>query len=322
MFGVNSNAVRYTGRWNVTDEQAVTTAPGGIIEIAFEGNGAVIHFDIDTNQAPYPHLWIIVDNGAKVETPLDRFLRIETKESGNHIVKIIFKGAVEYQHRWYAPLIGKVSFCGFEAEKEGVLPEDNRKTIEFIGDSITEGVLIDFDYAPERIDQLNRVYQDDVTATYAYLTAEALDLKPIIMGYGAVGITKAGQGAVPRVSESYQYCYHNAPMDSCNADYIVINHGTNDMPKPPQEYIRGMEELLTLVRSRNLNSKIAVMVPFYGCFRSELSEFIPRYNKENNDNIFLIDTTGWIPQTPIHPVRTGHKIAADKLIEILKKWMQ
>ena len=92
------------------------------------------------------------------------------------------------QHRWYQPLIGKISFCGFEAEKEGTLPMDFRKTIEFIGDSITEGVLVGEDYRVDSFEQLNRVYQDDAMATYAYKTALALNLKPVIMGYGATGI--------------------------------------------------------------------------------------------------------------------------------------
>ena len=95
---------------------ATTTAPGGMIEIALQGENAILHFDIKTNQHPYPHLWIKVDNGAKIEVPLDRYLRIETDTDENHLVTIIFKGAVEMQHRWYPPLIGKVSFCGFEAE--------------------------------------------------------------------------------------------------------------------------------------------------------------------------------------------------------------
>lgn len=321
MFGTNSKAVRFTGRWNVTDKQAVTTAPGGVIEIAYYGCGAVLHFDVSTNTNPLPHLWIIVDDGAKTEVPLAQYLRVEANNVGNHIIKIIFKSAVEMQHRWHQPLIGKVSFCGFEADKEGILPEDNRKTIEFIGDSITEGVLVDVEYDPQKLDQPNRVYQDDVTATYAYLTAEAYNLKPVIMGYGAVGITCSGQGAVPKVAEAYPYYYHNTPMKSLNADYIVINHGTNDGLATAEEFVDGYIQLLKLIRSRNPQSKIAVIIPFYGRFRDEFIEFIPNFNKENEDNLFLVDTYGWLPKEPVHPSRDGHKYASLKLIEALRDWI-
>ena len=156
LYTAQSKAVRFTGRWNITDS-ATTTAPGGMIEIAFQGNAAVLHFDIQTNQQPYPHLWIKVDHGAKIEVPIDRYIRIETETNGNHIIMVVFKGAIEMQHRWYQPLIGKVSFCGFEAEQEGTLPDDFRKTIEFIGDSIIEGVLVDEEYKADSCDQLNRV---------------------------------------------------------------------------------------------------------------------------------------------------------------------
>ena len=321
LFRTNSPAIRFTGRWDITEKCAVTTAPGGVIEIGYYGKMAVLHFDVATNRTPFPHLWVAVDDGAKVEVPLAQFLRVEAKEEGNHVVKITFKGAVEMHHRWYPPLIGKVSFCGFEADAEGQLPEDNRKTIEFIGDSITEGVLIDAEYDPKKLDQPNRVYQDDVTATYAYLTAEAFGLKPVIMGYGAVGITCSGQGAVPRVAEAYPYYYHGRPMESLNADYIVINHGTNDGKATAEEYLAGMEEFLCLVRSRNSQSKIAVIIPFYQRFRDELLDFIPKFNKKYNEDIFLVDTYGWLPKEPVHPLRDGHRLAADKLIEILKDWI-
>ena len=57
--------------------------------------------------------------------------------------------------------------------------------IEFIGDSITEGILIDpdqhYDDAAPSVD--DRALQDDSTASYAWLTAQALGMRPVIMGY-------------------------------------------------------------------------------------------------------------------------------------------
>lgn len=172
LFGTESPAIRFTGRWDITEKNAVTTAPGGVIEIGYYGKGAVLHFDVDNNRPPFPHLWVVIDDGAKIEVPLAQFLRVEAKEEGNHIIRVIVKSAVEMHHRWYPPLVGKVTFCGFEADAEGVLPEDNRKTIEFIGDSITEGVLIDAEYDPGKLDQPNRVYQDD--ATYYFILLKIL----------------------------------------------------------------------------------------------------------------------------------------------------
>ena len=317
----DSECIRYSGRWHISPKQAVTTAPGSMIEMSFRGRDAVLHFDISTNEHPYPHLWVTVDGGAKIEVPIDRYLRVEAVNEGNHHVTVIFKGAVERQHRWHFPLIGKVSFCGFEANSEGSLPLDDRKTIEFIGDSITEGVLVDAQYDPGNLDQPNRVYQDDVTATYAYLTAAALGLKPIFMAYGAVGTTCSGQGSVPRAAEAYPFCFHYTPMKSDEADYVVINLGTNDRAAGVEAFLIGLTELLKLVRNRNQKAKIAVMIPFLGCFGAELREFVARYNQQFNEDLLLVDTSGWLPISPLHPLREGHKVAAEKLVDVLRPWL-
>lgn len=319
-FDISSSAVRFCGRWDTTGDRAITTAPGGMIEIAFSGEWAVMHFDIDMNMEPYPHLWISVDDGAKIEAPVSRVLRVEAKGEGEHYIKVIYKSAVEIQHRWYQPLIGKLCFLGFDAEKEGTLPEDNRKVIEFIGDSITEGVLIDAFYDFDKAnDQMNRPYQDDSTATYAYLTAMKLGMRPHIMGYGAVGVTKGGCGSVPKAGESYPYNFCGSEAACSGAEVIVINHGANDRGHTAEEYTKEYYDFLLLVRKKNRASKIVVLSAFCGVYPKELKATVESFNKENNDNIFFIDSAGWIPDDPLHPLRDGHKIVSEHLYEELKK---
>ena len=54
-------------------------------------------------------------------------------------------------------------------------------------------------------------------------------------------------------------------------------------------------------------------------FPKELGEMVERFNKENNDDVKFINSTGWIPAEPLHPLRDGHKIVAEHLTEELKK---
>ncbi|MBE6599518.1 MAG: hypothetical protein E7638_08765 [Ruminococcaceae bacterium] len=320
----SSESIRYTGRFaedctNINDTPTMTaTAPGSYFELAFRGDMCVLRFNIDFNTTPLPHLWIEVDGGAKVEVPLDRFIRLQAGE-GEHTVKVTFKGVREIHHRWYHPLSGKVSFEGYDADAPGSLPEDNRKTIELVGDSITEGVLIDEDYRYFEEDQKNRQYQDDATATYAYLTAEALNLRPLNMGYGAVGVTRSGCGAVPKAAEAYPFCFDGAPVTYDHPDYILINHGANDRRGSEENYIREYKGLLDVVRSAHPTSKIICLSAFLGVFPTALKELINTYNREHNDNILFIDATLWVPPQPLHPARDGHRIIADKLTAILKK---
>lgn len=316
---INSKSVRFTGRWDTSGAAAVTTAPGGMIEIAFRGRAAVLKFNTDMNMQPYPHLWISVDNGAKTEVPVDRIIRIEATSDGEHLIRVIYKSAVEIQHRWHHPLIGKLCFEGAEADGAGELPEDNRKIIEFIGDSITEGVLIDAFYQFEANDQFNRPVQDDSTATYAYLTAEALGMKPVIMGYGAVGVTHGGCGSVPKAAEAYPYNFEGSPAKPQGSDIIVINHGANDARNTSEEYTSEYTELLRLVRKINPNAKIVVLTAFCGVYPNELRAAVDKFNTENNDNVYFIDTAGWIPKEPLHPLRDGHRIVSEKLTAELKK---
>ena len=318
----DNESIRLIGRWSKTQNCAIATATGSTIEFAFYGDMAVMHFNMTWSEHPYPHLWIIVDDGAKIEVPMDSYIRIAPQTEGLHIVKVIYKCSVEMQHRWYEPLIGKIAFEGVEVDAAGALPPNTKKTIEFVGDSITEGVLIDESYMKNEVDQLNRVYQDDVTATYAYLTAQNLNLEPIFMGYGAVGITHGGCGSVPKVVDAYPYCYCGAPITHDSADYILMNHGANVRGHSSEEYISGYEELLNLIIKINPNSKLIVLSAFVGCFAEELEKFVLEYNEKYNKNVLYIISKGWIPEEPLQPLRDGHKVIAEKLTEILKRELE
>ena len=238
------------------------------------------------------------------------------------MIKVIYKSAVECQHRWFAPLIGKVRFKGADVDGVAKLPEDNRKIIEFIGDSITEGVLIDEFYAFNQVSQFNRPYQDDSTATYAYLTAMKLNLKPVIIGYGAVGVTCNGQGAVPKAAESYPYNFADSPAKPSGASIIVINHGANDRGADSETFINGYIALLKEERKLNPDAKIILLTPFCKSHTEDIKILAEKYNKDNNDDITVIDSSDWIPVDPLHPLRDGHITVSEHLAEELKKFLK
>lgn len=311
-------AIRLTGRWAVCGDAAAATAAGSYLEAAFQGDMAVLHFDITYSVDPYPHVWIGVDDGGVVEAPLDRYLRVRAQGPGPHMVRVIYKGAVEMHHRWRHPLVGKIAFQGLEADAPGRLEPDNRPAIEFVGDSITEGVLIDAGYRTHANDQFDRPCQDDVTAGYAWLTAQALGLRPIMMGYGAVGATRPGCGGVPKAAEAYPYCFENAPI-SHSADYIVVNHGTNDRSFSPEVFRKGYRELLNVILEKNPQSQLAVMTPFCGAFPQEVKETAAEASRDTGRRILIVDTAGWLPAEPLHPLREGHRLAAERLVPLLRE---
>lgn len=318
-------SIRLTGRWDTScPDVAVTTNTGAYIDFAFEGNMALALFDTYDNAQPALHLWVSVDGGAMTESPIDSYLRIITPTAGRHTVRIIYKGGIEVSARWYAPLHGKVSFLGVVTDTPAELPEDERRTIEFVGDSITEGVLIDEDFKQLKlfkydIDQHNRVYQDDACATYAWLTADALNLRPIIMGFGAVGVTRSGQGNVPAAYMAYPYNFDGSPTTHKPSDIVVLNHGANDRASTVENYLEKYALTLDAIRKYNPHAVVVSLSAFCGAFHSELAPFIEEYNKKNGCHVYYIDTNGWIPVSPLHPLRDGHRKVAENLVPMLRK---
>lgn len=314
----NDKLIRYTGRWNVDQNKAQSTANGNYFEFAFAGENAVIAFDTEHCERPFPHIYILVDNETKIDVPLDSYIRINCKD-GHHHVKVVMKSSVETQNRWVHPLVSATTLVGINAEDFLPLPQDNRKTIEFIGDSITEGISIDVNMDHYYKNESAMVHWDDSTASYAWRTAQALNLRPYIMGYGCLGILREGAGGVPTVAQSYGYFSDGCPMDSVNADYIVINIGTNDRKYDKEDFKKGYTEFLNVVRTRNKNSTIIALTPFSGCLAAEIKYCTEVHNNKYQDNILYLDTTGLISPEPLHPDRNGHRIISEHLIAFIKE---
>ncbi len=320
--------IRLTGRWStLKNGNTVTTACGSMAEIGFCGSSAVIECNTDYMKEPYPHLWICVDDSAYVEASVSRFIRINAKKDGKHTVKVVLKSSVEMQHRWFEPLEAKLEIIGFNADDYYELPGDSRKLIEFVGDSITEGILIDENnrvLSTETFidDQINRVHQDDSMAAYGYRTAELLNCRAAVFAYGGVGITKGGSGGVPRAEKIYKYCINNMENNGYTPDLIVTNYGANDWNMEPQIYISGYEKVLKIIRETHPDTQIVVLSPFKGFFREELADFVTAFNKKYNDNVYYINSYGWVPKDPVHPIRENHGVIAGRLAPILDKFLK
>ena len=167
--------------------------------------------------------------------------------------------------------------------------------------------------------RFGEIKEDDSTSTYVWLFSEKMGFRPYPMGYCSVGVTRCGNGNVPKAAEAYPYNFDASPVTYPSCDYIIINHGANDRipgtntPKP--EYLTEYEVLLKLGHSRNPEAKIIALSPFCGAMDDILPDFIKNFNAENSDNIYYISSHGWVPLEPLHPLRGGHKIITEKLTE-------
>lgn len=313
-------AIRITGRFYKENNAISTTACGSQIEAAIKGDWAILYFDMTGLTLSLPQIYIQIDDGEMVGSSVGSRIYLRMNEDKEHIIKIIFKGACEKQNRWYAPVQAKISFEGIEAYEAGILPADERKSIIFIGDSITEGILIHPEQTPYKENFMDRVYQDDVTRTYAWIVSKHFNLRPTFCAYGAVGMTKSGSGEVPKFNESYPWCVEGKEyIDAYEPDYIMINHGCNDRGAEAETYIEEYEKALDMLIKRYPNTKIIMLSAFVGAHADELKALNKRYNEENGTNIAFIDSRGWVPEKPTHPLVEGHKTIARRLIDILSK---
>ena len=178
------------------------------------------------------------------------------------------------------------------------------RTINFLGDSITEGV-----YALEAAPTGN-----SATNSYPWHCSENLGAVTYSVGYGGSGVTTIGSfntfiNAIDHISA------HREVNDGITPDIIVINHGTNDHGKATdQEFINGLRAAIDRLHEKYPDTPIVYMIPF-----SQRSAANIRAAVNGYDNIYIVETSGWgITCTDsFHPNADGAKKAGEKLADAL-----
>jgi hypothetical protein len=220
--------------------------------------------------------------------------------------------------------------------------------IEFIGDSITCGFGVD----DVNSNGTFTTSTEDVTKTYAYLTAQSLKADYslfCISGYGIIsGFTTSGQINTNQLIPTYydtmgfSYGYFNCsiPVNSINWDFssfepelIVINLGTNDSsycgndPDKQKDFTEGYTAFLKHLREKNQNATILCTLGIMGdSLYVSMEEAMKQYCDESGDkNIYCMK---FDPQQASdgygacwHPSAITHEKAADKLTDKIKSIM-
>ena len=99
---------------------------------------------------------------------------------------------------------------------------------------------------------------------------------------------------------------------------IVLNHGTNDPASNIPDFIEKYKLTLDVIRRKEPDAMVVSLSPFCGKFHGELAKLVAEYNEQNGCNVHYIDSLGWIPAAPIHPLRDGHREVAKNLAPILR----
>ncbi|MGD0781381.1 MAG: GDSL-type esterase/lipase family protein [Candidatus Aminicenantales bacterium] len=328
--------IQYWGRWdlrNASSRGAVTVNTGSTIVVRFEGSNLTLHFSVAHYTHGFPTLWLQVDEGDwRVVRPAEAMaISPADLPSGPHLLRLVVKGFREWENRWEAPLVGSIVFRGLTPAKNAALlpaPARPPALIEYLGDSITEGVLVSASGDPELWTRENWPQYGDGRCTWAYQSALRVGAEPRLAGFGRLGLTISGNGGVPPAIHSFPFIYAGAPIDALpRPDVVVINMGTNDAGAPYDVFLPLYRQYLRVVRGAYPGARILCLRPFNGAQEAAIRSAA---EQSGDERIQYVDTTGWIQPEKhysaaggVHPNLEGNAAAGEKLAailgEILKK---
>lgn len=310
------------GRWNVaTLGRAVTVNSGSHVTASFTGTGISAKFDISANTGTRPTVSFKVDEGAWVEKEISQTLELASGlPAGEHSVQLFVRGMSEFESRWSPPLVASTVFTGFNVTGGSLVPQPRpaRKKVEFLGDSITEGVLV---HSAGPQGQTSAAWRCDGVRNYAGLTGAALGAEWRQVGFGRQGLTKGGNGGVPVAQDAFSWFYSGVARDDWQADLVIINQGTNDAGTNGQTFASLYRQLLGVVRAAYPAARIVALRPLNGSFASEISAQVKALRDGGDASIFYIDTSGWTTGADftdgVHPNLSGSAKISQKLVAAL-----
>jgi len=328
------NAYRFFGRWDLrTAKRAVTVNSGSYVRARFSGTSLRASFDVSVNQphcvctvqGSYPTIAWRIDEGKWQEAEVAATVKLaDGLAQGRHTVMLMVRGLDEHQSRWTPPLVASVTFTGFGLAKGGKLekplPQWRKPalSIEFLGDSITEGVVVQEGRAGvvEGI-PFTWPWLADARLSYVGQTATTLGADWRQVGFGATGLARAGSGGVPGALDSFNFFYADCPRDAWQPDVVIVNQGTNEGSMPANEYQPLYARYLAMIRKAYHKAKIVALRPFCGAQEASIKAVVDACNAAGDFKVYYIDTTGWY-SGPLHPNVTGSAALAEKLANALK----
>jgi lysophospholipase L1-like esterase len=312
--------VHYYGRWNRLTDRAITVNTGSHVVAQFSGIAIAARFDVSLNQAPIPTLAWRVDQGTWQEGELAASVSLGTGlTSGTHEVLVMVRGLNENQNRWSPPLISSITFLGFEVTG-GALQSSarlQRTKIEFLGDSITEGINV----WTAVNGQTTPCWRSDGRIAFPSQTAQALAAEWRQVGFGRQGLLIVGNGGVPTANDSFNFIYRDVPRDSWQPDMVVLNEGTNDGSAAAAPFRTAFTAYVATIRRGYPGAKIVAMRPFNGSQAAPIKAEVDARTAAGDLRIFYVDTTGWLAAADftdgLHPNAQGSAKAAQSLAQAL-----
>jgi GDSL-like Lipase/Acylhydrolase family len=316
---------QYYGRWDLTHQgKAITINTGSHVTASFMGSGISAKFDTSGNSRnDMPTVSIQIDDGDLVEKEISPTLELATGlPVAMHSLTLFVRG-MSWDQRWTPPLVSSTVFLGFTVAGGNIVPtpRPQRLKIEFLGDSITEGIFM-HPAGPQG--QTTNNWRTDGPRGFAALTAMKMKAEWRQVGFGRQGLTINGDGGVPKAQDAFNWFYSGVPRDAWQPDLVVINQATNDRGAGGKTLAPLYLSYLGLIRSAYPNAKIAAMRPLEGSFGTEISAQVAARKAGGDAKVYYIDTGGWTTPADfpdeygLHPGPESSVKIADKLTAALQ----
>ena len=198
-----AEAIHYHGRWNRLSDRVVTVNSGSYVTAQFSGTSLSARFDVFINDpTDLPTVAWRIDQAPtwQVDEVASTISMGGGLSAGTHTVTLIARGLDENKNRWVAPLVSSISFLGLTVTGGALEPtvEPAQPKIEFLGDSITEGVVV---HGSSYEGHSGQCWKNDAVNSYPTLTGMQLRADYRQVGFGYQGLLKEGNGGVPAAND-------------------------------------------------------------------------------------------------------------------------
>lgn len=294
-----SSGIRYTPyNWDLTQERAFSNCSGAGFSTMISGNPTAITLKFDTanmsTTVPSKIAYQIDGQGwtvVPVKSRVELLMPSQTALWATHELEVIISTTSEAVARWVSPYPSAVKFTGIDTVPENCvaarLPEKPMNGLVF-GDSITEGI----NTIGRSGDATNR---SDALHSWAYQLGSEIGAEIGVVGFGLLGISRAGNGGVPKFGDSWSLIASGIPrVLTPEPNFIAINLGTNDKNSNIAQatFISEYVSALNAILKATSITKIFVMMPFGGHYGALVYQEIVS-KASDAKRVFFVNTTGW-----------------------------
>lgn len=332
--------IRYAGRIDMAKpEEPVLISSASFVELSFSGDSCqVLLKNLNAGEHNYVSLELDGEYWGRVRLESDSMMFhtiVASTAAEEHSLKI-YK-ATEAQN-------GNIAFGGVKTMGLNALPEAPRRKIEFIGNSITSGMGIDWKEIPCD----SGVWYDQHNAYWAYgpRVARELDASFMLSSVSGIGMYRNWNSLSPVMPDVYKNMYLNTDdsrpwtFSAFTPDLVSICLGTNDfsegdginerLPFDSTRFVDSYIDFVSTVYSKYPDAQLCLLTSpmvsgengqlFVSCLMAVQQYFSEQ--RPDRKKIAVYDFESFSPQgCGHHPDKEDHQQMAANLVPFYREVM-